>query len=206
MKQNIFSVAGILLLIGGIITVYTTTIAASSDSSSSAKIGEAAPNFSIPDETGKIHSLPDYKGKTVILEWTNQDCPYVKKHYERKTFNAMYKKLDTSKVAWLAINSTHYNTSEMSQKAKKTNNLPYPILQDPAGKVGALYGAKTTPHMYIIDSKGLLQYSGALDNDPWGEKAAPVNYIEEALPAVMAGKSPARTSTTPYGCSVKYAK
>ena len=207
MKRNTYILAGLLAIALGIFAICNSS-SASADVKNEAKarLGHAAPDFALADENGKIHRLSDYKGKTVILEWTNQDCPYVKKHYERKTFNTMHGKLDSKNTIWLAINSTHYNTPQMSIKAKKANKLPYPILQDPDGTVGKRYGAKTTPHMFIIDPKGILAYDGAIDNSPWGEAKAPVNYVENALASILKGKAPQKASTAPYGCSVKYAK
>ena len=190
----------------GMSALFLPLPALSAESATALKTGEMAPDFSLRDEKGVMHDLKDYRGKIVILQWTNHDCPYIQKHYARKTFTGMYAKLDPSKVVWLAVNSTHYNTPALSVKAKKVNNLPYPILQDASGAVGKLYGAKTTPHMFVIDAKGILRYAGAVDNDPYGDETSPINYVEQAVASLLEGKPPVTPSTPPYGCSVKYAK
>ncbi len=171
----------------------------------SAVVGKPAPDFTLVDEGGKKHSLAQYKGKLVVLEWTNPTCPFVVRHYKAETMKKLAAKLGVE-VVWLAVNSTHFNKPEDSQKWAKANGLAYPTLQDPAGTVGKLYGARTTPHMFVVDAKGVLRYAGAIDNDTMGREAAPTNYVEGAAGALKAGKDPSPASTEPYGCSVKYKK
>lgn len=167
------------------------------------RVGGAAPAFSLVDEEGATHSLVDYRGKTVVLEWTNPGCPYVKRHYRADTMEKLAEHFDND-VIWLAVNSTNGNTPEDSREWKKEQGFAYATLQDSEGSVGHLYGAKTTPDMFVIDGNGVLRYAGAIDDDPRGRGEAPTNYVDAALKAVMAGASPDPSQTKPYGCSVKY--
>jgi peroxiredoxin len=168
-------------------------------------VGSAAPDFTLTDEKGTQHTLSKYKGSVVVLEWTNSGCPFVKRHYTGKpTMKTTSEKFAGKKVVWLAVNSTSSNTPADSKKWNADNKLGYVTLQDADGKVGKLYGARTTPHMFVIDPKGVLQYAGAIDDDPAGKNAAPKNYVDEAVTAILAGKAPAVATSEPYGCSVKY--
>lgn len=170
---------------------------------SGVKVGSAAPAFALKDEAGKPHDLSQYKGKIVVLEWTNPECPFVQRHYEAETMKKTHQALG-SEVVWLAVDSTEHNTADKSAAWKKAKALGYPILQDADGKVGKLYGAKTTPHLYVIDEKGLLRYGGAIDDDPRGISKTPVNHVKAAVESIKAGKAVAQPATQPYGCSVKY--
>jgi peroxiredoxin len=170
----------------------------------SAAVGAPAPDFTLTDENGKTHTLAQYKGKTVVLEWTNPDCPFVKRHAAKGTMPTLANAWAKRDVVWLAVNSTHSNTAEKSRAYRAEKALPYPTLQDASGTVGKLYGAKTTPHMFVIDEAGVLRYMGAIDDDPHGDGEKPSSYVESALTAVTTGKAPASPSTKPYGCSVKY--
>jgi peroxiredoxin len=173
-----------------------------------AVVGEPAPDFKLEDETGEVHQLSDHEGKTVVLEWTNPDCPYVERHYNKaETMTKTMKKLGgAEKVAWLTVDSTHSNTPKESEKWKKKQGFDYPILQDKEGQVGKIYGAKTTPHMYVIDKEGVLRYKGAIDDDPRGKKdyEKRTNYVTNAVMALRNGKDVSPKTTDPYGCSVKY--
>lgn len=170
------------------------------------EINQPAPDFSLKDAKGKTHKLSDYRGKTVVLEWINPQCPFVVRHYKAKTMTTLATIYSNKNIVWLAVDSTHHNTPQRSQKWTKKHQIPYPILQDPSGKVGQLYAAKTTPHMYVIDPEGKLRYKGAIDNDTWGMKKENklVNYVDKALNALLGGATPAYVETKPYGCSVKY--
>ncbi|MDY7226326.1 thioredoxin family protein [Hyalangium rubrum] len=170
-----------------------------------AEVGKQAPAFTLKDEAGKEHSLEQYKGKLVVLEWTNPGCPFVQRHYKATTMSNTLKGFDANKVVWLAIDSTASNTPDKSAAWKKEKGFSYPVLQDPEGKVGHAYGAKTTPHMYVIDEKGVLRYAGAIDDDPRGksDKAA-VNHVKTTVDALLGGKAVPASTTEPYGCSVKY--
>ncbi|AGC41644.1 hypothetical protein MYSTI_00286 [Myxococcus stipitatus DSM 14675] len=169
-----------------------------------AEVGKPAPAFTLKDETGKEHSLSQYKGKVVVLEWTNPECPFVKRHYEADTMANTLKGFDAKKVVWLAVDSTGHNTPDKSADWKKKEAFPYAVLQDASGATGKAYGAKTTPHMYVIDGEGVVRYAGAIDDDPRGKNAKKVNHVQTAVDAVLNGKPVPAATTTPYGCSVKY--
>lgn len=178
------------------------------------EVGKAAPNFSLPDTNGKTRSLADLKGKYVVLEWYQPDCPFVKKHYRSGNMQALQKEYAAKGVTWLSIDSSapgeegNYPADKLNEIAKQDNAARAALLLDPAGEVGRLYGAKTTPDMFIIDPKGILVYKGAIDNKRSTDLAdvkTATNYVKGALDAVMAGKTVSTTATQPYGCSVKYA-
>lgn len=172
-----------------------------------ASIGHAAPNFTLADSAGNKVSLSDFEGKIVVLEWLNPDCPFVQRHYKAGTMKSLATKYDGEDVVWLTINSTNYMDAAANAKFKAEYDLPYTILVDQSGEVGHLYGAKTTPHMYIIDGTGRLVYIGAIDDDPRGNKDEPaVNYVAVALDETLDGKTVTTAETKPYGCSVKYKK
>jgi len=181
-----------------------------SHSEAMAKVGSAAPGFTLVDTDGKSHNIEDYtrQGKVVVIEWFNAGCPFVVRHHDKVKTMADTAKKHSDKVVWLAINSGAPGKQGhgMDAEAKKNWNIPYPILLDESGSVGRLYGAKTTPHMYIVDTKGMLVYAGAIDNDPKGDKPASekVNYVAQALDEVLAGKPVSQAETKAYGCSVKY--
>jgi peroxiredoxin len=178
------------------------------------EVGKAAPNFSLPDTNGKTRSLTDLKGKYVVLEWYQPDCPFVRKHYRSGNMQALQKEYTSKGVVWLSIDSSapgeqgNYPAEKLNEIAKQDGSARTALLLDPAGNVGRLYGAKTTPDMYIIDPNGILVYKGAIDNkrstDLEDVKTA-TNYVKATLDAVMAGKTVSTTTTQPYGCSVKYA-
>jgi peroxiredoxin len=178
-----------------------------------ATVGQPAPAFSATDATGKAVSLADFKGKTVVLEWVNPGCPYVRKHYDSANMQATQKSATGSGVVWLAVNSTHSGAGDykkpadmaawmQQQKAAATHTL-----MDSDGKVGKAFGARTTPHMYIVDAKGTLVYAGGIDDKPTANPAdakTAKNFVNAALADIAAGKPVAQASTRPYGCSVKY--
>jgi peroxiredoxin len=170
-----------------------------------AELGQAAPGFSLKDASGKTHSLADYAGKIVVLEWTNPQCPIVQRHYKAGTMTRLAEKYG-DKIVWLAINSTSSTTPEENQKWAQKHGVKFPILLDQSGQVGKSYAAKTTPHIYIIDASGKLAYRGGIDDDSNGDKKEPTPYVAHAIDALLAGKSVENADTKPYGCSVKYAK
>ena len=170
-----------------------------------AQVGKPAPAFTLKDETGKEHSLSQYKGKVVVLEWTNPGCPFVQRHYTAGTMQKTLAGFDAKKVVWLAVDSTSSNTPDKSAAWKKTEGFGYPVLQDASGTVGKAYGAKTTPHMYVIDEQGVVRYAGAIDDDPRGnKKEGTTNHVKTAVDALLSGKPVPAATTEPYGCSVKY--
>ena len=178
------------------------------------QVGKAAPNFSLPDTNGKTHSLADLKGKYVVLEWYQPDCPFVRKHYRSGNMQALQKEYTAKGVTWLSIDSSapgeegNYPASKLNEISAQDSAARTALLLDPSGEVGRLYGAKTTPDMYVIDPNGILVYKGAIDNKRSTDLAdvkTATNYVKVALEAVMAGKTFATTATQPYGCSVKYA-
>ena len=168
-----------------------------------AALGASAPAFALEDQTGKKVSLSDYAGKVVVLEWINPDCPFVQRHAKAGTMRALSDKYK-GQVVWLGVNSTSYMGRDNNAKWVADHGLAYPVLDDHAGEVGRLYGAKTTPHMYVIDTSGKLVYEGAIDDDPGGSGASK-NYVDAALTEVLAGKPVSVGQTKSYGCSVKYA-
>ncbi|MBX6392063.1 MAG: thioredoxin family protein [Burkholderiales bacterium] len=178
-----------------------------------AMVGQPAPDFSAVDTNGKTHRLADYKGKYVVLEWVNPGCPFVRKHYSGN-MQATQKEIVGKGAVWLAVNSTAESQSDylppakMEAWMKEKNALVTATLMDADGKIGKAYGAKTTPHMYIIDPQGTLVYAGAIDSIPSArvediDKAT--NYVKQAFGELMAGKPVSVATTTAYGCTVKYA-
>jgi len=172
-----------------------------------------APEFKGVDSNGVEHSLAEYRGKFVVLEWANQGCPYEQKHYQSGNMESLQKQWTSKGVVWLSIISSApgqqgYVTPAAENDYLKTMKAsPTAALLDPQGTIGHLYDAKTTPHMFVIDPAGKILYQGALDDkptpDPSSLKGAD-NYVSDALTAAMAGKPVAVAATRPYGCSVKY--
>lgn len=178
-----------------------------------ATVGAPAPAFSAPDQTGALRSLDAYKGKWVVMEWVNHECPFVMKHYGSGNMQKTQAAAEAKGAVWLSVNSSapgkqgamdgKLATSLTSQK----HATPTAVLLDPAGTIGRAYGAKTTPHMFVIDPKGTIVYAGAIDDKPSTDQAdvkPAKNYVLAALDEAMAGKPVSVASTQPYGCSVKY--
>ncbi len=178
------------------------------------KVGAPAPEFTATDIDGHPRRLSEFKGKSVVLEWHNQGCPFVKKHYGTGNMQRLQKELTDQGAVWLTIISSAPGKQGYVSPAEETDYLkaqqasPTAVLLDPDGSVGHLYGAKTTPHMFLIDAKGVLIYAGAIDDrstpDPEDVKGAK-NYVEAAFAEAKAGKPVGVATTAPYGCSVKYA-
>jgi hypothetical protein len=178
-----------------------------------AKIGQAAPAFTLTDITGKTHGLADFKGKTVVLEWVNPECPFVEKHYESGNLPSLQKAAAADGVVWLLINSGKkgaqgdFTPDQAAKWSKENGGAQAAYLRDQDGKVGKLYGAKTTPHMFVINKDGVLVYDGAIDSIRSTDKSdikRATNYVTGALAALKAGKAVEPSATKPYGCSVKY--
>ncbi len=177
--------------------------------STGAKIGEMAPGFTLTDTSGKTVNLSDYKGKIVVLDWFNPTCPVCAMHYKAGTIQNTAAKFKDKNVVFLAINSggagIDGSGKDENAKAKKDWKVEFPVLLDESGKVGHSYGAKTTPHCFVIDAKGTLVYAGAIDNGSPG-KVGTVNYVEKALNEVTKGETVSTATSTPYGCGVHYGK
>ncbi len=193
---------------------WTLTVNAPVQAATGPAIGTAAPAFSATDSNGKVHTLEQYRGSTVVLEWTNHECPYTVKHYRGGSMQALQKEATGQGVVWLSVISSAPGTQGYVEP-QQANALtvdrraePTAVLLDPSGALGRLYGAKTTPHMFIISADGTLVYMGAIDDQPsaYGDPNSARNYVRMALAEMTAGKPVATSVTTPYGCSVKYAK
>ncbi len=175
--------------------------------------GNKAPNFTLSDAKGQSHQLSDFKGKIVVLEWINYDCPFVKKHYNTGHMQHLQRTFTEQGIIWLSINSSapgkqgHFDPITLAKRMEKTKVNPSAYLLDNDGKVGRMYNAKTTPHMYIINKKGTLVYQGAIDDDPgvWGsDPYRSKNFVRIVLDAIMHGRPSPVKETPAYGCSVKY--
>ncbi|MDH4258281.1 MAG: thioredoxin family protein [Candidatus Aminicenantes bacterium] len=176
-------------------------------------VGETAPDFTLPDSNGKAHSLSGYKGKIVVLEWLNHGCPFVQKHYNSGNMQKLQKIYTDKGIIWFSVISSapgkqgYMTPEEATEAVKQKKASPTGVLLDPEGTVGKLYGAKTTPHMFIINSDGVLVYNGGIDdirsaNPADIDKAK--NYVQMALDELLAGKEVTVKTSQPYGCSVKY--
>lgn len=179
-----------------------------------AKVGNPAPAFSGTDTHGQMLKLSDYRGKYVVLEWTNKDCPYTRKQYDSGNMQALQREWTAKGVVWLTILSSapggqgYMTADEENAWLQKIHAEPTAAILDPTGEIGQLYKAKTTPHMFVIDPAGKLIYDGAIDDHPTTDVAdvpRSKNYVSAALKEAMAGRQVALASTRPYGCSVKYA-
>jgi peroxiredoxin len=179
-----------------------------------ATVGAAAPAFSGKDSQGKMQSLAQYRGKYVVLEWTNRECPYTRKQYDSGNMQALQREWTAKGVVWLTLLSSppgeqgYLDAAQENAQIEKMHAHPTAAILDPSGTVGREYGAKTTPHMFVIDPQGKLIYDGAIDDKPTTDTAdvkGAKNYVSAALIEAMAGRAVEVASTRPYGCSVKYA-
>ena len=195
---------GALALPAGLLTAAGAAQAAS--------VGQAAPDFTLNDTQGKPVKLSSFKGKPVVLEWNNPGCPFVRKHYNGN-MQALQKAFTTQGVVWLAINSTeedsvdHMGAEQLARWMADKGASPTATLLDPDGRVGRAYGARVTPHMYIVNAQGALAYAGGIDSIPSArladiEKAT--NYVRQGLDELLAGKPLSTPTSQPYGCSIKY--
>lgn len=175
--------------------------------------GQPAPDFALNDATGKPVKLADQRGKYVVLEWTNPECPFVQKHYTSRNMQALQKEFVGKEVVWLSVNSTNRSHAEyksggeMSQWMRAQGAAQTAVLIDETGNTGRAYAARTTPHMFVVDPQGKVVYAGAIDDkrsaNPADAKTAN-NYVRAALGESLAGKPVSVAQTRPYGCSVKY--
>lgn len=187
---------------------------AASGSAQALEVGDPAPMFQLTDINGKEQSLEANKGKIVVLEWTNPGCPFVKKHYGDGNMQGLQKYAAEKGVVWISVNSSapgkegNFDKEGAKASVESGKAVPASYLLDPEGKLGKLYGAKTTPHMFILDKEGNVAYEGAIDDKPTPDPAdipGAVNYVKDAIDALVAGTKVKTPQTRAYGCSVKYA-
>ena len=199
--------------ITSLVAVLALTTLGATGASAAVAVGAKAPAFSLAGADGKTHALADYAGKVVVLEWFNEECPYVQKHYGTKNMQGLQRDYAARGVVWLSVISSapgkqgHATPAEAAATVAELGAVPAAMLLDASGTVGQAYGAKTTPHMYVIGTDGTLLYQGAIDDDPSFKQegvATAKSYVRQALDEVLAGKPVTEASTTPYGCSVKY--
>ncbi len=204
MKRTPFAMVAVLAL--GLVTV-------AAGARPAPEIGKPAPGFKLPDTRGAEHSLAQYRGKWVVLEWLNYGCPYVKKLYNSGNIPGQQQKWRDRGVVWLAVVSSapgeqgHYGPAAMNVESKKMGSNASAVLLDPAGTVGRTYDAKTTPHMFVIDPKGTLVYMGGIDNVPTprdGDLSRATQLVDVALKEATAGQPVSTPTSRPYGCNVKY--
>ena len=191
----------------------TTLMAFSVGTTFAASVGQPAPAFSAVDTSGKTVSLADFKGKTVVLEWVNPGCPFVQKHYSSANMQGTQKEAAAKGVVWLAVNSTSTDAGDyktpaaMAQWMQAQRASATATLMDSDGKVGRAFGARTTPHMFVVDPAGKLIYAGGIDSKASANPAdiaGATNYIKAGLTETLAGKPISAATTQPYGCSIKY--
>lgn len=195
------------------LVTFAATLAVAGSAAAAASVGQSAPAFSATDTSGKTVSLADFKGRHVVLEWVNPGCPFVRKHYDSANMPATQKAATGQGVVWLAVNSTHTGASDYLAPAalagwmKGKGAASTATLMDADGKLGRAYGARTTPHMVVIDPQGKLVYAGAIDSKPTANPAdikSATNHVNAALAESLAGKPVSVAQTQAYGCSVKY--
>jgi peroxiredoxin len=196
------------------LALLTTAFLAPFTGAQTVRVGTPAPSFTATDSEGKAESLDQFRGKYVVLEWHNQGCPYTRKHYLSGNMQALQKEWTAKGVAWFTVISSgpgqqgFVTPQQENAYVRQMHAAPTAVLIDASGKLGRLYNARTTPHMFVIDPTGKLIYAGAIDDkptpDPEDIRGAD-NYVSDALTAAMAGKAVATPYTRPYGCSVKYA-
>ncbi len=194
-------------------TISVAVLMLASASSFAVKVGDPAPDFTGTDSNGKTQSLSEYRGKYVVLEWSNRDCPFTRKHYESGNMQSLQKEWTAKGVVWLTILSSapgqqgYVTASEENAQIAKVHAAPTAAILDPKGTIGHEYDAKTTPNMFVINPAGKLIYAGAIDDHPTPDVSdikVSKNYVSEALRQAMAGGVVATSYTRPYGCSVKY--
>ncbi|MGL5631489.1 MAG: thioredoxin family protein [Azovibrio sp.] len=202
-------------VVGAVVVAVGIALSQSTPALAAPSINQAAPDFSVTDTQGKTHSLASLKGKVVVLEWTNADCPFTKKHYDASHSNMqkLQKEAQGANVVWLSVISSgpgeqgHVTAEQANELTKSRGAAPAGVVLDPTGKLGHTYGAQTTPHMFVIDAQGVLRYAGGIDsiastNTTDIPKATP--YFRDALQSVIKGEPVKQPVTRPYGCSVKY--
>ena len=201
------------ILFSFIIAAFVMVNAAAESGSDGAVVGERAPDFSVVDAHGNTHSLSDYEGQYVILEWLNHGCPFVRKHYDGNNMQELQKRYTDKDVVWLSVVSSAPGTQgfmepdETIETADEKGAAPTAILLDVDGTMGRAYDARVTPQMYIINPEGILEYNGAIDDRPTArlrDLEGAHNYVEAAMASLLNGEPVEVTTNTPYGCTVKY--
>jgi hypothetical protein len=196
-------------------TVLAAAVAPALARAGEASVGKTAPDFTLVDSNGRSHSLTAYRGRLVVLEWVNFGCPFVLKHYSSGNMQRLQKAYSGKDVVWLSINSSaagkqgHHTPAEINAALAEHGAAPTAYLIDSAGTVGRAYGARTTPHMFVVSPAGVVLYAGGIDDRPStdvADIAGATNYVRAALDETLAGKPVSVADTKPYGCSVKYAE
>ena len=196
-----------------LMTALMAVFAFTGTANAEAVVGEPAPEFTATDTNGVEHSLSDFRGKNVVLEWSNHECPIVVKHYESGNMQKLQKQATDNGTVWITIVSSAegkqgFTTAEQANKImEEAGAASTARILDPSGEIGKLYGAKTTPHMFVINAEGVVAYAGAIDSDSSFKQSAiegATNYVMDALNAIESGEEIKVASTNPYGCSVKY--
>ena len=191
----------------------SATLLAPSCAGAAPAVGQKAPEFTLTDTAGKTVKLSDFRGKHVVLEWNNPGCPYVRRHYDSANMQALQKEVTGKNVVWLAVNSTadshpdYLAPAQLGRWMVQQKASPTATLMDEDGSVGKAYGARTTPHMYMVDPKGTLVYAGGIDDKPYAraeDQKTATNYVRQGVNEALAGKALSKSVTAPYGCSVKY--
>src|ERR1700726_4161695 len=204
---GVMAMVAIVALVAGLIGIL------GSAANAAPQIGQIAPEFTAKDSKGNSVTLSQYRGKTVVLEWTNADCPYTRKHYSSGNMQSLQALAQKDGVVWLSVISSapgkqgYVNGPAADALTQSRGAIPTAVLLDPPGTLGRLYGAKTTPHMFVIDKNGALQYMGGIDSIATADVSDIPNaepYLKEAMLAVAQGSAVAHAVTRPYGCSVKY--
>jgi peroxiredoxin len=199
-KNAILSLTAAALCTGG-------AFAGTDPKSENAEVGKPAPDFKLTSTDGQEFTLSELKGKVVVLQWTNHTCPFIKFHESKeKTPQKLMKQFEGKDVVWITVDSSNFaeEQKESINEFRTENDILYPTLLDAEGKVGRMYGAKSTPHVFVIDQKGVLVYDGAMDDDAKLSGDAERNYVAEAVSATLAGSTVPISKTKSYGCSVKY--
>lgn len=196
-----------------VLAIGLAVLAAAGPGAAAPMVGSPAPAFAATDSSGVKHALADYRGRVVVLEWTNHDCPYVGKHYGAGNMQRLQKQATAEGVVWLSVISSapgkqgHVSGAEANRLTASRGAAPTAVLLDPEGTIGRAYDARTTPHMYVIDTEGTLVYMGGIDDRPTSDPAdiaGATNYVHAALADLAAGREVQVRTSRPYGCSVKY--
>lgn len=210
-RRNLLLGAGAVALIGAI---GGGLLLNGGEALASVETGAAAPGFSVVDASGATRTLAEFAGRTVVLEWTNHGCPYVRKHYDSSNMQSLQREATAEEIVWLQVISSapgeqgYLDGAGVAARLEVDNAAPTATLLDPTGVMGRAYGARTTPHMYIINPEGVLVYQGAIDDRPSARRASlegATNYVRAALADLAAGRPVQVAESTPYGCAVKYA-